>query len=525
EELNAEVGKASGVKQMELQNKLARYFLSSSSGRALNHAKLAILIGKELKEQIAQSDVPPFSLKEVMIQEVDAYNIVGQAAEKLEDKGVATKYYRLAIKVSNQVGYGEGRSMASQGLERMGKKPKPFDGKAGELFKDVAKSLGSFFEGEAVEKIEEVNSAVLWIRAAKAENEGDYPSAIEDYEKLADFYQKRQDSAERNKVYVQLANIYRIQNDPAKSDEYLALAGANPGRKPDPKISISNPNPPESVPINSLNNPPVTPPVVTKSLPPVEADLAIEELEVHASKGEIPGLDRTIESLKRDRDRYYRLLQERKQDSSQIAFLLDLKIKEIGELEAEQEEIEEDAQRVRKAQNFLVATLTFISLILGLMVYFFLANRKAHRKLKGAFQELEDTHLQLKNTQTQLVSAEKMASLGQLTAGIAHEINNPINFISGNIHPLRNDVDDLMTLLKAYEDAIDEKALRGSFEEIQQLKDELEIDYVKDEIQELIVGIDEGAHRTTEIIKGLRNFARMDEEERKAYDVHQGIDS
>ncbi|MEO1807505.1 MAG: ATP-binding protein, partial [Bacteroidota bacterium] len=112
-----------------------------------------------------------------------------------------------------------------------------------------------------------------------------------------------------------------------------------------------------------------------------------------------------------------------------------------------------------------------------------------------------------------------------LTAGIAHEINNPINFISGNIHPLRNDVEDLMTLLKAYDEAVGKLEKAEAFAEIQSLKEELEIDYITEEIQELILGIDEGANRTTEIIKGLRNFARMDEEERKSYDVHQGIDS
>ncbi|MEL6626774.1 MAG: ATP-binding protein [Bacteroidota bacterium] len=521
QELNAEVGQSSGIKQMELQNKLGRYFLKTSSGRARAYAETTLRLGGELKKEVTLSPPPPFTLKDIMIHEIDAYNILGEAYEGLGDERGAIKAYRKAVQKSNQIGYGEGRGLATQKLKAMGKKPNTFDTKSGELFKDVAKSLGSIFDPETTEKIEELNSAALWVRAAKAENDGNYPRAISDYEKLVDFYQKRNDSAGRNKAYVQLANIYRIQNDPVTSDQYLALAGANPGRKPDP--TPPSQKPPQPLPSPEANATP-TPPVIRQPLPAGDTDDVIEALEKRASKGE-PGLDKTIESLKKDRDRYYRLLQERKQDSSRIAFLLGMKIKEIGELEVEQQEIEGDVERVRKAQNFLIAMLTFISLILGLMMYLFIANRNAHRKLKGAFQELEDTHLQLKNTQTQLVSSEKMASLGQLTAGIAHEINNPINFISGNIHPLRNDVEDLMTLLKAYDEAVGKLEKAEAFAEIQRLKEELEIDYITEEIQELILGIDEGANRTTEIIKGLRNFARMDEEERKSYDVHQGIDS
>lgn len=140
-------------------------------------------------------------------------------------------------------------------------------------------------------------------------------------------------------------------------------------------------------------------------------------------------------------------------------------------------------------------------------------------------EELEATLDNLKATQTQLVEAEKMASLGLLTAGVAHEINNPINFVSANIEPLRRDIADMLEILARYERIIKEKSLHGSFGEVEELKKELDYQFLIQEIHQLIEGIREGSYRTSEIVKGLRNFSRMDENERKPVDVNQGIES
>lgn len=140
-------------------------------------------------------------------------------------------------------------------------------------------------------------------------------------------------------------------------------------------------------------------------------------------------------------------------------------------------------------------------------------------------QELNTALTELKNAQTQLVDAEKMASLGQLTAGIAHEINNPINFVSSNIKPLRRDIEDIQALIAKYEGVIAEQAMDDKFEEVKKFKKELDYDYLTHEIDVLLKGMADGAGRTVEIVKGLKSFSRLDESDLKYANINEGIDS
>ncbi len=131
---------------------------------------------------------------------------------------------------------------------------------------------------------------------------------------------------------------------------------------------------------------------------------------------------------------------------------------------------------------------------------------------------------ELKEAQTQLVDAEKMASLGQLTAGVAHEINNPINFVSSNISPLKQDIEDLKEILEKYESAESEGEIKASdLKEIKELKEEIDLEFTLEEIDTLLGGIKDGADRTAEIVKGLKNFSRLDESDFKPADVNEGI--
>jgi len=147
-------------------------------------------------------------------------------------------------------------------------------------------------------------------------------------------------------------------------------------------------------------------------------------------------------------------------------------------------------------------------------------------ELQHSNLQLNDALNNLKDAQTQLVEAEKMASLGQLTAGIAHEINNPINFVKSNINPLRLDVKELTEILNAYDELHiikDANEYKQKLATIDELKKEMDVEFIQKEISSLIAGIEEGAERTAEIVRGLRTFSRIDEAALKTVNIHDGI--
>ncbi|MGI4804863.1 MAG: sensor histidine kinase [Janthinobacterium lividum] len=147
-------------------------------------------------------------------------------------------------------------------------------------------------------------------------------------------------------------------------------------------------------------------------------------------------------------------------------------------------------------------------------------------ELVATNNNLNKTLTDLKETQTQLVEAEKMASLGQLTAGIAHEINNPINFVTSNVAPLRRDVDILVDAIINIESlGLSEVSTDEKQQQIEDYKEEIDLDYLKIEINHLLNGIHEGATRTADIVKGLKIFSRLDEDDLKKADINEGLQS
>ncbi len=148
-------------------------------------------------------------------------------------------------------------------------------------------------------------------------------------------------------------------------------------------------------------------------------------------------------------------------------------------------------------------------------------------ELMEANESLQATLTHLKETQSQLVEAEKMASLGQLTAGVAHEINNPINFVTSNVAPLKRDMNMIWDTLEEVEHlAFDQDlSLSEKKSRIQAYKEEIDIEYLKTEVDFLLKGMSDGANRTAEIVKSLRIFSRVDEDTLKFADINEGLES
>ncbi len=135
-------------------------------------------------------------------------------------------------------------------------------------------------------------------------------------------------------------------------------------------------------------------------------------------------------------------------------------------------------------------------------------------------QELQHTLKELQRTQMQLVHSEKMSSLGQLVAGIAHEINNPVNFIHGNVTHARLYTQDLLDLITLYEQSYPQPP-----EPIADKIDDIDLDFLKLDLPKLLDSMNIGTSRIREIVKSLRSFSRLDESECKLVDIHDGIDS
>ncbi|MFS8117857.1 MAG: PAS domain S-box protein [Microcoleus sp.] len=140
-------------------------------------------------------------------------------------------------------------------------------------------------------------------------------------------------------------------------------------------------------------------------------------------------------------------------------------------------------------------------------------SRKQSAQLAAALDELKATH-------SQLVQSEKMSSLGLLIAGVAHEINNPISFIHGNLAYLKNYTKDLFNYLELYQEHYPNPVV-----EIQQKIEENELDFLVKDFPKIVSSMSVGIERIDQIVKSLRNFARHDDSQMKPVNLHEGIDS
>lgn len=148
------------------------------------------------------------------------------------------------------------------------------------------------------------------------------------------------------------------------------------------------------------------------------------------------------------------------------------------------------------------------------------ALRQSETRERERAVQLELALLQLQRSQAQLIQSEKMSSLGQMVAGIAHEINNPVNFIHGNLTYLNDYTRDLLELVKIYQQEYPENN-----ETIQECIDKIELDFLVEDMNKILASMKIGTERIRQIVLSLRNFSRLDESEMKPVDIHEGIES
>ncbi|MEG4555353.1 PAS domain S-box protein [Microcoleus sp. F6_B6] len=148
------------------------------------------------------------------------------------------------------------------------------------------------------------------------------------------------------------------------------------------------------------------------------------------------------------------------------------------------------------------------------------ALKQSEGQYRSQAAELEKAVRELHQAQTQLIQTEKISSLGQLVAGVAHEINNPINFIYGNITHASQYAADLLGLLHLYQEKYP-----NPVPEIVEAAEDIEVDYLMEDFTKILESMKVGADRIRDLVVSLRNFSRLDESQMKRVDIHEGIES
>lgn len=143
------------------------------------------------------------------------------------------------------------------------------------------------------------------------------------------------------------------------------------------------------------------------------------------------------------------------------------------------------------------------------------------RLMRIANEKLQETLVQLQETQAQLIQSEKMSSLGKMVAGIAHEINNPINFIGGNLNHIENYFQDLLDLIELYQNHFPDPLPSA----IQKQQEDMDLSFLREDLPEILNSMKIGSQRIQNIVLSLRNFSRLDEAELKAVDIHEGLET
>lgn len=501
--------------------------LSISSTQSAEIASRAIVMAGRMKE----AGDPAMNLRAVSQQEIRAYLILGDAFRAEDNERKATKYYRQGYTMAEAIDDQVNLELAKAKLASIGKSPTDLNAKLSNLGRQVVEDLEEMVEDGRMDEdvknsAEEVTLSVLDWQARNAERRGNYAQAVKVYEQTLPYYLADGDTMAYRTTCTTISDLYTRLGNRLEADKYrdLSLGERDNQSTVTPDIAVPNA-------IEDLRD-------LVEENEAQEAEYAREEAaaqkEAQDYRNEAEALLRSgnveasIDRMNKAnelQDKLARSQRQRQLDSVRNAHFIESQLQEIELLTQQQSLQDQKIAEAKRSRNFLIVASALILAIAGLITYLFFTKRRAHKTLADTFFQLNKAHEDLKVTQTKLVEAEKMASLGQLTAGIAHEINNPVNFISGNLHPLREDLKDLMEILTLYEGTIKAKGLEEPFREALASREAVDLDTVKEEINELMSGIEEGASRTSEIVQGLRTFARMDGGEPQHFDLHQGLDS
>ena len=170
----------------------------------------------------------------------------------------------------------------------------------------------------------------------------------------------------------------------------------------------------------------------------------------------------------------------------------------------------------------LVLILSFLGVAIACWTIFpkMVAVNDARKSAEALGKQLESALHTLQQTQVQMIQKEKLSSLGELVAGVAHEINNPVNFIHGNLFHAENYTHDLLTLVQLYQ-----RHYPNPDREIGTAMEAIDLDFLQEDLPKVLNSMSLGTERICEIVLSLRNFSRKDEATCKTVDIHEGLES
>lgn len=511
-----------GLERLQAMIDQAESYRKSNSRQSLSYAQEALRHAQNLKtENLLSKTGTIYDTQKLGEAKVTALTLSGIAYKAQRRRSRALKALREAQNLAVSISFEAGERRARLILKEL-------DASAGinNFLNATISKVGTLIDG-TVEVDKKVKTEVAARSAAinentakRAEANGDYERAIEFYKKSIKYYVSIKDTVNSTALSQHIARLYEKLGKPKESEEIIAITESAKKIPADTSTSVQQD-------IDDFVEDLKTIAEASKPAPEVLAEEKKAELKHQSTLRLAKSLARsgnTEASIQKFEEAYtlQAMLIKFKSERQMDSLTNELFIEKILD---ERDIYEQKAEDTLEDRNFFILIAFLFLAVAALAAWLFFTKRKSHNQVSRAYEKLEETHQELKSTQTQLVAAEKMASLGQLTAGIAHEINNPVNFISGNIHPLKSDISELMQLLNAYENIVQHENLKDKFTEIVSLKEGMDFDYLKEEIQELLAGMEEGATRTTEIVKGLRMFARVDEEQPKPVDLHMGLDN